>query len=94
VLRDLSRLGSLELAVERAGAAEELSARLRRSVDEPAFGALHFRRQLTELIRSVQVRRLDGASAELIRRRQLTPGWSPETDADYPELLEGVLAVD
>jgi acyl-CoA dehydrogenase len=87
VLRDLGRLGAVELAVERAGASEELAARLRRSVEEPAFGALHVRRQLEELVRSLQVRLLDGASAELIRRRHLTPGWNPETDPDYADLI-------
>jgi hypothetical protein len=87
VLRDLGRLGAVELAVARAGASEELAARLRRSVEEPAFGALHVRRQLEELVRSLQVRLLDGASAELIRRRHLTPGWNPETDPDYADLI-------
>jgi acyl-CoA dehydrogenase len=87
VLRDLGRMGAVELAVERAGASEELAERLRRSVDDPEFGALHVRRQLDELVRSLQVRRLDGASAELIRRRHLTPGWNPETDPDYADLI-------
>jgi len=92
VLRDLGRMGALDLAVERAGASGELAARLQRSVDDPGFGALHFRRQLTELVRSLQVRRLEHASAELIRRRHLTPGWNPETGGDYASLLQAVLA--
>ena len=92
LLRDLTKLGAVELAVERADASEALAARLRRSVAEPEFGALHVRRQLTELVRSLQVRLLDGGSAELIRRRHLVPGWSPEADSDYGSLLHAVLA--
>jgi alkylation response protein AidB-like acyl-CoA dehydrogenase len=87
VLRDLGRLGSVEVAVERAGASEELGGRLRRSIEDAAFGELHFRRQLTELVRSLQAKLLDGVSAELIRRRHLTPGWNPEGDPDYADLI-------
>ncbi|HEU4943055.1 MAG TPA: acyl-CoA dehydrogenase family protein [Gaiellaceae bacterium] len=93
-LRDLGRLEAVDLVVERSGASEELAARLRRSVADPAFGALHFRRQLAELVRSLQVKALrdtSPASAELLRRRHLVAGWNPEEDPDYPELLEGVL---
>jgi acyl-CoA dehydrogenase len=89
VLRDLAKFDAVELVADRAGASEELAARLRRSVSEPDFGALHFRRQLDELVRSLQVRLLDGADAELIRRRHLTPGWDPETDPDYGDLISG-----
>jgi hypothetical protein len=32
------------------------------------------------------------AAAELLTRRRLTPGWNPEQDADYPALIERVLA--
>jgi hypothetical protein len=87
VLRDLERFDAVELASERAGASEELAARLRRSVREPEFGALHFRRQLDQLVRSLQVRLLDGGDRELIRRRHLTPGWNPEADPDYADLI-------
>jgi Acyl-CoA dehydrogenase, C-terminal domain len=95
VLRDLAKLDAVALAVERAGASEELAARLRRSINEPDFGALHFRRQLQELVRLVQLKELratDTANAELIERRHLNPGWDPETDADYAGLVERVLA--
>jgi acyl-CoA dehydrogenase len=94
VLRDLARMDAVELAVERAGASDELAARLRRSVADPAFGALHFRRQLDELVRSFQVKSLranEPESAELIARRRLVPGWDPETDDDYPALIDRVL---
>ena len=94
VLRDLARLDAVDLVVERSGASEELAARLRRSVDDPAFGALHGRRQLDQLVRSLQVKVLsagDPDGAELLRRRHLTPGWDPETDADYPALIDRIV---
>jgi acyl-CoA dehydrogenase len=94
-LRDLERFDAVDLAVERSGASDELAGRLRRSVTDPEFGALHFRRQLDALVRSLQVKELrhtDPASAELIERRRLTPGWDPEGDADYIRLVERVLA--
>jgi alkylation response protein AidB-like acyl-CoA dehydrogenase len=94
VLRDLERFDAVELAVERAGASEGLAVRLRRSVAEPDFGALHFRRQLGELVRSLQMRLLEGASRELIERRHLSPGWGPEADGDYSALIERVLGDD
>jgi acyl-CoA dehydrogenase len=95
VLRDLARYGAVELAAERAGASPELAERIRRSVAEPESGALHFRRQLDELMRSFQARMLaesEPASAELIERRHLVRGWDPERDADYSALIERVLA--
>ena len=97
VLRDLARLDAVDLAVERVGASGDLAARLRRSVDDPAFGALHGRRQLDQLIRALQVDALrlsEPHSAELLARRHLVHGWDPETDADYPDLIDRVLADD
>ena len=94
VLRDLGRMDAVDLAVERAGASEQLAARLRSSIAGPALGALHFRRQLDELVRSLQVKSLratEPESAELIARRHLVRGWDPEADADYPELIDAVL---
>jgi hypothetical protein len=70
---------------------------LRRSVAEPEFGALHFRRQLAELVRSLQVRALresDPDAAELVERRHLVPAWNPEADPDYANLIDRVLAGD
>jgi Acyl-CoA dehydrogenase, C-terminal domain len=95
VLRDFERLDAVELAVERAGAGDELAARLRRSVADPAVGALHFRRQLDQLVRALQVqqlRRTSPDSAALIERRHLVPGWSPEGDPDYPDLIDRLSA--
>jgi hypothetical protein len=97
VLRDLTRLDALDLVIERSGGSEELAARLRRSVEDPEFGALHGRRQLDQLVRSLQVRALGSTepdAAELLRRRHLAPGWDPETDADYRDLLDRVLGAD
>ena len=97
VLRDLGRLDGVDLAATRSGASEELAARLRRSVAEPAFGALHVRRQLDELVRSLQVQALRSTepdSAELVERRHLVAGWDPETDADYADLIDRVLGAD
>jgi acyl-CoA dehydrogenase len=94
VLRDLARFDAVELVVERAGASEELAARLQRSVAEPEVGALHVRRQLAELIRALQVKALretDPATAELLERRHLAAAWNPETDAGYPDLIDRVL---
>jgi hypothetical protein len=94
-LRDLERFDAVELVVQQAGASDELAARLRRSVAEPEFGALHFRRQLAELVRSLQVtllRHSDAASAGLVERRHLRTGWNPEADADYANLIDRVLA--
>ena len=97
MLRDLGRLGAVDLVVGRSGAREELGARLRRSVDDPAFGALHGRRQLDQLVRALQVDALrpsEPHSAELLARRHLVSGWDPEADADYPDLIDHVLADD
>ncbi len=97
VLRDLGRLDAVDLAVDRAGATAELAARLRRSVNDPAFGALHGRRQLDQLVRALQVKELrstEPESAELLEHRHLTASWNPEADADYPDLIDRVLADD
>jgi acyl-CoA dehydrogenase len=94
VLRDLEKLDAVELAVERAGAGEELAARLRRSVADPSFGALHFRRQLDQLVRALQVkqlRRTSPDSAALVERRYLIQGWNPEAHPDYPDLIDRLL---
>ena len=96
VLRDLERLDAVELAATRASA-PDLEPRLRRSVDEPAWGALHCRRQIEELVRSLQVAELRGSeprSAELLARRHLTPGWRAEDDAAYASLIDDVLGDD
>ena len=97
VLRDLARMDAVEPIVEHAGGSEELAARLRRSVGQPAFGALHGRRQVGELVRALQVKALretEPASADLLERRHLVAGWNPEADPDYPDLIDRVLGPD
>lgn len=94
-LRDLAKLDAVDLAVERARAPAELGKRLRRSLAEPEWGALHGRRQLEVLVRALQVSTLqtDGeeAAAELLERRHLTTGYDPEADRAYPDLIGRVL---
>ena len=106
VLRDLSRLDALDLVTARVAslcgseprsrsALADLGPRLRRSAEDPAFGALHVRRQLDRLVRIVQVAALRGSepqSAELLARRHLVRGYEPEDDPEYEELVDAVLA--
>jgi hypothetical protein len=98
VLRDLARMDAVQVAVERAGGSDELAARLQRSVAEPDFGALHIRRQLDELVRTLKATCLRRAgnepAAELLIRRRLTPTWNPERDAAYAALLDRILEPD
>ena len=98
VLRDLAKLDAVDLAVERAQAPAELGLRLRRSLTEPEWGALHARRQLDGLVRWLQVACLragaEEAAADLIERRHLTPGYEPEADRGYEALIDRVLASD
>jgi alkylation response protein AidB-like acyl-CoA dehydrogenase len=95
VLRDLGRFAAVELAVERADAPAEVADGLRRAVEDPEWGALHGRRQLDRLVRSLQISTLqesDPPAAELLERRHLIPGWQPESDPGYPDLIERTLA--
>ncbi len=82
----------------RADAPSELGPRLRRSVADADFGALHIRRQLDTLVRALQVAclRAEGnePAAELHARRHLTPGYDPEADPDYADLIDRVLAFE
>jgi acyl-CoA dehydrogenase len=98
VLRDLAKLDAVDLVVERSGAPKELAERLRRSLAEPEWGALHGRRQLDALVRSLQVACLVEAGneppAQLITQRHLSAGHDPEADAAYTDLLDRVLASD
>ena len=97
VLRDLARMDAVDLVLARSAAPAELEPRLRRSVAEPEWGALHFRRQLDTLVRALQVAYLraegDDAAAELLTRRHLTPGYDPRPTR-VADLLERVLAGD
>jgi len=100
VLRDLVKFDTVGLVLERVGgeAPADLEPRLRRSVADPDFGALYVRRQLDTLVRALQAAglRADGreASAELHARRHLRPGYDPQDDPDYADLIDGVLRED
>jgi acyl-CoA dehydrogenase len=97
VLRDLDRYGSLELVTARSrglddridSALDDLEVRMRRA--DP----LHIRRQLDTLVRAIQAAclvRAGAPTAELHVRRHLVPGYDPEREPEYPELLDGVIA--
>jgi alkylation response protein AidB-like acyl-CoA dehydrogenase len=102
VLRDLSRLDAVDLVLARVGGKHvgDLEPRLRRSVDDPEFGALHIRRQLETLVRALQADRLSNcqllspACGGLLARRHLVHGWDPEADPGYRELIDAVLEDD
>lgn len=100
VLRDLERLDAVDVVLAHVADVDagDLGERLRRSVEDPEHGALHIRAQLDTLVRAVQLDGLrrfgDEAVAELHERRHLTPGYDPERDPEYAELLDAVLADD
>jgi hypothetical protein len=101
VLRDLTRLDAVDLVLSRVGDhARELEPRLRRSVEDAQFGALHFRRQLQTVVRALQAAGLSNnlllasPAGDLLARRHLTRGWEPENDPEYPALIDAVLADD
>lgn len=100
VLRDLAKLDAIDLVLERVGPdpPPALEPRLRRSVADDDFGALHFRRQLNTVVRALQVAclRAEGndPAAELHARRHLTPGYDPETDPTYEALIDQVVAFE
>ncbi|RMD83392.1 MAG: acyl-CoA dehydrogenase [Candidatus Dadabacteria bacterium] len=103
-LEDPRLLGEARRLVE---ALSELSARMARSLAEPAYGAAHFRRQLTELARIFQAARLLAEAdeeqrrqwktrkaevAEFFIRRHLTPGYRPEEDAEFAGRVDRILS--
>jgi hypothetical protein len=84
-----------------APALSDLEPRLRRSIADSSIGSLHFRRQLATLMRALQAALLlcgsepqARAAGTLLARRDLIRGWDPETDPEYPELLDAVLGDD
>jgi alkylation response protein AidB-like acyl-CoA dehydrogenase len=102
VLRNLSRLDAVDLVLARVGGEHvaDLEPRLRRSIADPEFGALHFRRQLETLVRALQAARLSNsqllspACGALLARRHLVRDWDPERDPEYPALIDAVLGDD
>ena len=90
-------------------ALRELEPRIRRSLADGRHGSLHFRRQLNVLVRAAQGAALlaeaaaqtdedaaveKEAVAALHIRRHLVRDDDPETDPDYPELLDRALGRD
>jgi alkylation response protein AidB-like acyl-CoA dehydrogenase len=89
-----------------SAALENLEARLRRSVADPAYGAGHFRRQLELLVRAVQATCLltesaaegagsaKAAATTFFVRRHLVPGHLPDDDPEWSRLVDDTLAGD
>jgi hypothetical protein len=58
------------------------------------YDPLHFRRQLDTLVRAIQGAKLvraEAPTAELHIRRHLVPGYDPEHDPEYPDLLDALV---
>lgn len=108
-------LESLEDAELRSGIpalveiANDLSARMTRSIRSPEHGRTHFRRQLTQFLRLFQAARLlweadrekaagDGrvkaAVAQFFVRRHLLGTYRPESDANWNVRIDTIVAED
>jgi acyl-CoA dehydrogenase len=97
VARDLERFGTLDLVLERSRGADPRVDACLDSLRERmrSYDPLHFRRQLETLVRAVQgaaLVRAAAPTAELHIRRHLMPGYDPERDAEYSELLDELLS--
>ncbi|MEA3502077.1 MAG: acyl-CoA dehydrogenase family protein [Actinomycetota bacterium] len=86
---------------------EELAFEARRSIDEPAHGAMHFRTTLERLVRAHQVALLLdaagsgspigvelGATAAFLTGRYLDRGYRPELDPGFSNNVEAILGTD
>ncbi len=96
VARDLERFGTLELVLERSrGVEPRVDAALDSLAERmAAYDPLHFRRQLDAFVRAVQAAclvRADAPTAELHVRRHLVPGYDPERDPEYANLLDALV---
>jgi alkylation response protein AidB-like acyl-CoA dehydrogenase len=92
VARDLERFGTLELVLDRSrGVEPRVDAVLDALAERMATpDPLYFRRQLDTFVRGVQgaaLVRADAPTAELHIRRRLVPGYDPERDPEYTEVL-------
>ncbi len=96
VARDLERFGTLELVLERSrGVEPRVDAALDSLAERmAAYDPLHLRRQLDAFVRAVQAAclvRADAPTAELHVRRHLVPGYDPERDPEYANLLDALV---
>lgn len=86
---------------------EQLAFEVRRAIDEPAHGEMHFRSLLERMVRALQVALLLdaadsggplaaelGAAAALITGRFLDPEYAPERDPRYAEIVASMLGSD
>jgi alkylation response protein AidB-like acyl-CoA dehydrogenase len=88
---------------------EELAGYVARCIDDPGFGALHFRGQLERLLRVHQIalllqaaeeNRSDAqagelaAAAALLLGRHVEAGYRPEEDAQYPAIVDSLVSPD
>jgi acyl-CoA dehydrogenase len=118
VLRDLGRLELLGVVADRldaliAGAtsptaaivgqaAKETRAHAERSIDDPSFGALHFRGVLDRWLLAFQAASLltagsgteEEAAGELLALRGLDPEYRPAADPHYAQRVDATLAGD
>jgi acyl-CoA dehydrogenase len=93
VARDLERFGTLDLVLERSRGVEPRIDAALASLSErmASYDPLHFRRQLDTFVRAVQgaaLVRAEAPTAELHIRRHLVPGYDPERDPGYSDLIE------
>jgi len=105
VLNDCARLQLLDVVgarIERlctsdrvADAAKAALADAQRALDDPAWGALHFRSVLDRLARALAVASLtargEGAAGEYLAA-PLDPSYRPEDDAGLPDRIDAVLS--
>lgn len=113
ILRDLGKLAIVDVvrtrttemleasggeAVEIAGAAlTDALGGVAKCVDDPEFGATHFRRLLDRLMYAVEVGVLErnatagsAAAADLLARQRLMPGYRPDEDPDFEKRVDAL----
>jgi acyl-CoA dehydrogenase len=97
VARDLERFGTLDLVLERSRVADPRVDAALDGLRErmTTYDPLHFRRQLDTLVRAVQgavLVRAEAPTAELHIRRHLLPGFDPERDPEYLDMIWGLIS--
>lgn len=115
ILRDLGRLPILDVVRTRVSemledsdseaaalaipALDDALEGVARSVEEPDFGAAHFRRLLDRLMCTVEVGALvrgatprSAAAADLLAHLRLVPGYRPESDPEFDGRVDVLVA--